>query len=312
MSQSPVEVSELFDETLDLPNGRAAERHADLVGLESASLQLRKELMLVVQRDALEEWSRERHGGVLPAIANLARRSPLVILAGEVGCGKTSLAETFADALARERTMRVHVLRMSLRVRGHGAVGQMTSLIAAAFDEVVHIAQPFRAQVPARGAVVLIVDEADAVAQSRDLRDMHHEDRAGVNALIRGITHLAERQLPAMVVLCTNRIDAVDPALRRRAAVELRFERPSTDQRAAVLAADLHGAGFSTAQLRELAELTGPTNGRAQGFTYSDLRERLIPTAILRAYPHEALNFDDLARLAAEMAPTPSFESDRK
>jgi hypothetical protein len=30
------------------------------------------------------------------------------------------------------------------------------------------------------------VDEGDALAQSRDLAQMHHEDRAGVNALIRG------------------------------------------------------------------------------------------------------------------------------
>ena len=35
-----------------------------------------------------------------------------------------------------------------------------------------------------RGAVILLVDEADALAQSREAAQMHHEDRAGVNAFL--------------------------------------------------------------------------------------------------------------------------------
>ena len=74
--------------------------------------------------------------------------------------------------------------------------------------------------------MVLVIDEADALAQSREMAQMHHEDRAGVNALIRGIDELAGRRLPIAVVLCTNRPDAIDPAVRRRAAEIFRFERP--------------------------------------------------------------------------------------
>ena len=64
---------------------------------------------------------------------------------------------------------------------------------------------------------------------------MHHEDRAGVNALIRGVDDLATGNLPAIVVMCTNRLEALDPAVRRRAAVTFAFSRPNEAQRAAFL-----------------------------------------------------------------------------
>jgi AAA+ superfamily predicted ATPase len=68
-----------------------------------------------------------------------------------------------------------------------------------------------------RGAVILLVDEADALAQSREAAQMRHEDRAGVNAFIRGVDRIGNG-LPAAVIMCTNRLSALDPAVRRRAA----------------------------------------------------------------------------------------------
>lgn len=53
----------------------------------------------------------------------------------------------------------------------------------------------------ARGAVILLVDEADALAQSRETAQMHHEDRAGLNAFIRGIDRIANAKLPAAVIM---------------------------------------------------------------------------------------------------------------
>lgn len=79
--------------------------------------------------------------------------------------------------------------------------------------------------------VILLVDEADALAQSRELAQMHHEDRAGVNALIRGIDGLRDDRLPVLTILCTNRPEALDPAIIRRAAALLPFARPNDDQR---------------------------------------------------------------------------------
>lgn len=68
--------------------------------------------------------------------------------------------------------------------------------------------------------MLLLIDEADALAQSRENAQMHHEDRAGVNAFICGI---ANQKLPAAVLMCTNRLKALDPAVQRRAAEVLTF-----------------------------------------------------------------------------------------
>jgi ATPase family associated with various cellular activities (AAA) len=104
----------------------------------------------------------------------------------------------------------VTLYALSLNARGTGAVGEMTSLMSAAFSGVKLAAK----RAAGRGGkhnsgITLLIDEADVLAQSRELGQMHHEDRAGVNALIRGVDDL---------VMCTNRLEALDPAvpIRRR------------------------------------------------------------------------------------------------
>ena len=154
-------------------------------------------------------------------------RPPLFVFAGDVGTGKTALAETFGDAVARGNDLPITLYRLSLNTRGSGAVGQMTRLISAAFTSVGEAARRLTVDSKrSRGGVVLLIDEADAIVQSRALDQMHHEDRAGVNAVIRGIDAFAVESLPVIVVMCTNRPEALDPAVLRRAARVFEFARP--------------------------------------------------------------------------------------
>src|SRR5258705_6280940 len=112
----------------------------------------------------------------------------------------------------------------------------MTQLLSAAFDHTLAEAAKLKsASGKVRGAVILLIDEADALAQSREAAQMHHEDRAGVNALIRGVNRLANGSLPAAAIMCTNRLGALDPAVRRRAAEILEFTRPDDARRKALL-----------------------------------------------------------------------------
>src|SRR5262249_31719221 len=59
-----------------------------------------------------------------------------------------------------------------------------------------------------------------------------------------------------------------------------------------------------TEALSKLAALTGPAGDRP-GFTYSDLTQRLIPSAILTAFPDKPLTADILLAAAASTDPTP-------
>ena len=292
----------LFDQVLDLPNAQAQRRLGTLIGLDDILAQLLKQATVLVNPRPLEQWSEQFHGRVLPAVHLVCHRTPLIILAGDVGTGKTTLAETFADAMARSEKIAIRVMRLSLRTRGHGGTGEATDRIGKAFDVV-------REETRIHQAVILVIDEADALAQSRALKAMHHEDRAGVNALIRGLDSLVAAASRVLAVMCTNRLAAIDPAVRRRAAGLFILERPTEAQRHALLANAL-GEALKEDEIAEIARLTGPRNDSGVGYTWSDLSERLIPSAVLAAYPDHALSYELLREQLTLTAPTKSFTSE--
>lgn len=301
MNQNPID---LFEEDLDLPDPDADLRYAQLVGLDHIKDRLIKEAELILQPARIEDWSRRHHGTVFNAVRRMAERPPLFVFAGDVGSGKTTLAETFASTISRRHSIAIKVRRLSLRSRGSGAVGEMTRLVGTAFDLILNDARKHGTNRP----TVLIVDEADALAQSREATQMHHEDRAGVNALIRGIDALAsEPKLATLVVLCTNRPEALDPAIRRRAAAEFRFGRPDTAQRRMLLADMFADAGFQPSDLQKIAAATGDTKDRAYGYAYSDIVHRLTPAAVLAAYPDRPLTPDIVLEQIPGHPPTPPF-----
>lgn len=298
----------IFEEVREYPDPSAARRFVALVGLDEMKERLLKEARLLLDPESLVAWSTKHHGRKA-AIINLFRdRPPLFIFAGDVGTGKTALAETFGDAVARESNIRVALYALSLTARGTGAVGEMTSLLSAAFSEVKDAARKSSGRGGKHGSgIVLLIDEADALAQSRELGQMHHEDRAGVNALIRGVDDLATGNLPAIVVMCTNRLEALDPAVRRRAAATFTFNRPAEAQRHAFLKPVLEELGFSPQQIHSLVAATGATHGRTYGYTYSDLAQRLLPGLLLAAYPSKPITFDLAKEVVERHPPTPPF-----
>jgi AAA+ superfamily predicted ATPase len=296
--------TDLFEEDLDLPDPDADRRYHQLIGLDAIKERLAKEAELILQPALIEKWSTDNHGTVLAAVRRMEDRAPLFVFEGDVGSGKTTLAETFASDIARRHRISVKVHRLSLRARGSGAVGEMTKLLGAAFDAVLGEARKHRTNRP----TVLVVDEADAIAQSREAGQMHHEDRAGVNALIRGIDALTnERKLGVIIVLCTNRADAIDPAVRRRAAAAFAFGRPDDAQRHAMLTELFAEATFSATDIDKLVAATGPTAGRPYGYAYSDIVNRLVPAAILAAYPDRPVTAAVVLDQITRHAPTKPF-----
>lgn len=301
------DINELFDEVLDLPDPDAQRRYAALVGLDDVKSQIHKQAKILLRPSLLDTWARKHHGGAV-ALADVVRdRPPLFIFGGDVGTGKTTLAETFGDALARGERLAggVRLMRLSLNARGSGTVGEMTTLITRAFSAVEEQA-PAIGSGDATQAIILLIDEADALAQSRDTSQMHHEDRAGVNALIRGIDSISTQRRPVITVLCTNRLDALDPAIRRRAFGEFAFARPGSPMRARLLSQIFDGVGFDQRQIAELARLTGE-NGRGYGFTYSDLTTRLASTVLLDAFDEKRVTFEDVVSVLDRVQPTPPF-----
>lgn len=304
---------ELFENRTTYPDADACDRLARLVGLDDHKLRLSKLLSLLVNPAGLEAWARSRHPGAGQLLTTVMRRPPLIVLAGDVGSGKTELAETIGDAVARQEKIDITLLPLSLSTRGQGRVGEMTHLLSAAFEVAVDEARKLKSSSGrSRGAVILLVDEADALAQSRETAQMHHEDRAGVNAFIRGVDRIGRSQLPAAVIMCTNRLGALDPAVRRRAADILEFARPDENQRRYVLSRILSPLGFSAAEIEHLVTATGAQNGRAYGFTFSDLAQRLLPAIALDAYPTDPVKPSRALEIALSMVPTPPFQENNR
>lgn len=311
-----LQTNELFDPVLNYPDSDAAERLSNLVGLDKHKERLITDLTLLIMPKRLREWADKFHDGASSIVNSILARPPFVILAGDVGCGKSALAESIADPISRELNVNVMLYPMSLSTRGRGAVGQMTQLLSAAFDHIYSQAKKLSHVhgESSSGAVILLIDEADALAQSRETDQMHHEDRAGVNALIRGIDRLASARLPAAVIMCTNRPNALDPAVERRAADILYFIRPDAEQRKAVLDAPLRELGFCDKAIEAIVSATGCSTDndgtRREGFTFSDLTQRLLPAIVLSAYPSHAVDVEQSLEIARAMQPTRQFRGE--
>ena len=300
-------VAELFDEVFDLPDPDLKRRYDNLAGLDAIKDQIHKDASLLLNPTALEGWSKKFHRKVLPAVQEFRGRPPLILFSGDVGTGKTTLAESFADRIARESKISVKVHRLGLLTRGRGAVGEMTHLITRAFTEVESHAQHGTSGGKIRSATVLIIDEADALVESRAVDQMHHEDRAGVNAVIRGVDRLTDARLPVLVLMCTNRDGALDPAIVRRASAHFRFGRPNTEQREYLLSRAFDEL-FTPTELADLAQLTGAQDGRPYGMTYSDMTNRLIPAILLEAFPDRAVTYAAAAGVCRRIEPTRPFD----
>jgi SpoVK/Ycf46/Vps4 family AAA+-type ATPase len=190
-------------------------------------------------------------------------------------------------------------MKLSTRVRGVGKVGELSHLINEAFAAV-------EVAVGRERAAILIIDEADSLAASRGDGQSHHEDKVGVNTLIQKIDDIRRLDGRLLVFLCTNRLDAIDPALQRRAGYTEEFQRPDAERRRALLEHDLTGLGISEADIESLVKLTAARDS-TPGFTFSDLRTRLIPVSVQRAFPDRPLSAADLTTTAEHMKPSPSF-----
>ena len=292
--------SELFELQLALPDAAIAERAERLVGYPERFSRLETSLRLMVDSEGVEGWSRRFHQRSLPLLRTLPDRYPFVIFHGDVGTGKTETAEATANALATTTGKPATLFKLSTRVRGEGFVGQMTALISQAFGAVAKETAKDR-------TVYLIIDEGDSLTTSRATAEIHHEDKVAVNTLIQKLDAFRRLGGRALVFLCTNRYEALDPAILRRSLADERFDRPNADERRALFEMDLEGLDLDTHVVDRLVAMTGASDVGGVGYTFSDLRTRLLPAAVAAAFPDRALTAADLIAAAERIAPTPSF-----
>ncbi|WP_274713591.1 hypothetical protein [Xenorhabdus bovienii] len=85
------------------------------------------------------------------------------------------------------------------------------------------------------------------------------------------------------------------------------FSRPDEQERLTLFSMDLYGLDISSQQLSALAKATGPHEGQP-GWTFSDIRTRLYPAAMAKAYPDSPLTYQILLQTALSLKPSPVME----
>ena len=294
--------SQLFEIERLLPDELIMASGKRLVGFDARYDRIRRDLHLLSAPEEVRAWSRRLYGRELPLCEIVADRYPLLIFIGDVGTGKTVTAEAASDRLARETGRAAMLFKLSTRVRGSGKVGQMSSLINEAFAIITKEAGKAK-------SAFLIIDEADSLSAARDGGQSHHEDKVAVNTIIQKVDDLRRLGGRVLVILCTNRGHALDPAVVRRAARIERFARPDAAEREQMIRMDYEGLALSDTSIRDLVEITGPQEQPKRiGFTFSDLRVRLLPEALGLAFPDRKLTAAELLKAAQSLDPSPAVE----
>lgn len=291
----------IFDSETVLPSAELTKREKNLLGFDSRYARIHDQLRLLLNIGELADWNKKFHSGKLALCDLVSEQYPLVIFHGDVGTGKTAMAECIANRLVSEsRTEDSILFKLSNRVRGSGKVGEMGTLIADAFQKITQSAGK------ARRAMV-IIDEGDSLAAARSQEHSHHEDKVAVNTLIQCIDDLRRFGGRVVVFLCTNRASTLDAALRRRAAIIEEFERPNSDERRQLFKMDLQGMSLTESNFDQLVKATDAKTP-LPCWTYSDIRTRLYPFALSLAFPDKALSFEALKKAVEVLKPSPVME----
>lgn len=279
-----------------LPDARAA--FEGLVGIDDLKQQLLDELTALLDPGRLTAWEKKHHPKGVAFARRWKKSTPLVLLSGEVGCGKTVLAGAVGTPLAEKLDRRVVTLETPSDLRGFGHVGELSSCVTDAFAQASKRAK-------STGAGLLVIDEADDIATARSQNQAHHEDRAGLNVLIKQIDQVARAKDPLAVILITNRRDALDPAVRRRAALQLTFVRPHDGAREMVFRQLLAGVQATD---KEFAKLVSESR-HAVPFSYSDLVDRLARGVLREAQRRDVpLSVELVLGCLTTLEPSPLME----
>lgn len=281
------------------PDDDARAAYDSLVGIDATKHALLDELVALLDADRIAAWQKKHHKKGLTLAKRWRKSTPLILLSGEVGCGKTALAASVGTPLATTIDRRVVTLETPSDLRGWGHVGEMSARITDAFDQA-------RKKAKAIGAGVLVIDEADDVATARAQNQAHHEDRAGLNVLIKQIDQVARSKDPLAIILITNRHAVLDPAVRRRTALHLSFERPNAKSRRAVFAHLLEDLSLTDNDLDSLAA----GSERQIPFSYSDLVDRLARAVLREAQRHDVpVSVPIVEECLAHLEPSPLMET---
>lgn len=255
------------------PDKKAERVFEHLIGIDRQKDELVATITFLFDKEKISKWMKKHHSNGLLFVDRVVSEMPLIILSGDVGCGKSALANSVGTPVATELKKRLTCFETPSDVRGGGRVGELSARVTSAFQQVI-------ARVKGDDLGLLIIDEADDLATSRAQNQAHHEDRAGLNVLVKQIDSISKAKTNLVVILITNRASVLDPAIIRRASIHLTFTRPNDQDRRKVFEYLFRGIKLGDKDLEKLVEVS---RRELVPFSYSDLINRVAKQAVFRA-----------------------------
>jgi pachytene checkpoint protein 2 len=212
----------------------------------------------------------------------------LVLLTGEPGTGKTSLARGLGGELSRvfeDRYGEVRVIDVNAHILPSELLGRTQRNITQLFQEEIPGLAEF-------GPVVVVIDEIEALAVSRSQAslDINPADVfRGTAALLGALDWISRNVAGALVVGTTNLIGALDDAFVSRADLLLSVPLPTVEVLEQILADTLRELGrrypssaslADSPELAEVAKLLEGTDGRQARKFVVDALASLRETAL--------------------------------
>src|ERR1043166_9154768 len=118
------------------PDRNAEQVFDELIGIEGQKKELLNTLSFLFHKQKIEKWKKEYFPSGLGFLEKILIGTPLIVLSGEVGCGKTALANSIATPLAKQLDKRIVCFETPSNIRGFGKVGELSARITSAFDQV--------------------------------------------------------------------------------------------------------------------------------------------------------------------------------
>jgi SpoVK/Ycf46/Vps4 family AAA+-type ATPase len=267
-----------MNETLQLIETKHPDKNAEdvferLIGIDRQKEELVSAISFLFNKDKITKWLKDHHRDGLLFVDRVVSEMPLIILSGEVGCGKSALANSMGTPIAKQLNKRLTCFETPSDIRGSGRVGELSARVTSAFQQA-------KARAKGNELGLLIIDEADDLATSRSQNQAHHEDRAGLNVLVKQIDSINREKSNLAVILITNRVGVLDPAIMRRASLHLTFKRPNDEERRQVFKYLFHQIKITDKELDKLVEAS---RREKIPFSYSDLINRIARQALFKA-----------------------------
>lgn len=281
------------------PNPVAQHNYDNLVAIDEQKSVLLNTLHLFFDTDRVSKWHKKHHHSKLAFFENIISGTPLIILEGDVGCGKTALAHTIATPLGKLIDKRVLCFETPSNIRGVGRVGEISNRITEAFTQA-------KSKVKGNDIGILIIDEADDLATDREQNQAHHEDRAGLNVLIKQIDSVGREKSNLAIVLITNRLKALDPAVVRRATQIVRFDRPDKEGRKEVFKYIFSGTEITS---KDIDDLVKATERKDTAYSFSDLIQKIAKQSLFKSIEEDkAFDKNCYLKILEKVQPSPSIK----